>query len=89
MEDFENLDNWDKFVVLNSCYLTAMDCCMEEEAEDYWDRLEAIISEMPEYQQTEAYQYQQDLMNKTYAEEDAEIAKEKEKNKREIKNDDK
>ena len=74
MEEFENLSDWEKFEVLNSCFLTAMDCCMEEEALNYWDRLEAIISEMPEYQQTEAKKYQLDLMIKTYEEEDQEKA---------------
>ena len=71
MEEFENLSDWEKFEVLNSCFLTAMDCCMEEEALNYWDRLEAIINEMPEYQQIEAKQYQWNLMANTYAEEDA------------------
>jgi hypothetical protein len=70
MEDFENLSNWDKFVNLNDCYMTSMDCCMEEEAEDYWEKLEDVIAKMPEYQQIEAKEYQWNMAEKIAEEEE-------------------
>jgi len=61
----KSISLWEHFTLMNNCYLTAVNCCMDDnweiEAEDYWEKLENDISKMPSYQQKEAKEYQFNL----------------------------